>query len=310
MPGVGGERLQRSRAVGVAPLRERHGTSTGWGPSRDERATSRHRDGVAATATSPRGVRLTFGAPSTLRTGLSGYPAPLRPLAGPWGLPHRRWPRPTSSRPTRLAPLVFAPPAGSDPRLPAAPRFHQPKTRRASHGVRRPSAHDGIAGPLARGFQPPLRSAPRVSTLSAASSPRTLPVVFHTGALMGFALQGFTPPGPSLPPSEGPTPPRRWAAAGYATTGARATRSAGDPRPRPRGFPSREYVPSGAVSRASGGPLPSWASSSLGRSRPRPRRRRSRRPSPHGLPDGHRAFALDPPRPFGVFDGHGPGSTP
>jgi hypothetical protein len=52
----------------------------------------------------------------------------------------------------------------------------------------------------------PLRSGPRVSTLSPASSPRALPALFHAGALLGFALQGFPPPGPSVPLTRPVTP--------------------------------------------------------------------------------------------------------
>jgi hypothetical protein len=101
-----------------------------------------------------------------------------------------------SHRPTRLAPAAFAPPSGLTRDRPLRDALAGHASQRASRGVPCPSAHAGFAGPLARGFQAPLRSAPRVSTLSAASSPRALPGLFHPGALLGFALQGFAPPGP------------------------------------------------------------------------------------------------------------------
>jgi hypothetical protein len=78
--------------------------------------------------------------------------------------------------------------------------------RRASLGVSCPSAHPRPAGPLPRGFHTPLRSGLRVSTLSPASSPRALPALFHAGALLGFALQGLDPPGPSAPLTRPVTP--------------------------------------------------------------------------------------------------------
>jgi hypothetical protein len=168
--------------------------------------------------------------------------------------------------------------------------------RRASPGVSCPSAHHGSAGPLARGSQPPLRSAPGVSTPSAASSPRALPGLFHPGALLGFSLQGFDPPGPPVPPSEGPSPPRRWAAAGSATSGARdraivARSAASSPRLVVPGVrPPQHWL------RASRRAIPSWASSSLGLSRPPPHRPR--------FPGGH------PPSSFRTGIGLAPRSRP
>jgi hypothetical protein len=141
---------------------------------------------------------------------VSGSPIPLRPLAGPWGLPSHRRPR-SIARPTRLAPVAFAPPPGFS--LEAARRASRPSrvqgrsAQRASLGVPCPSAHHGLAGPLIAGLPTsPLRSVLRVSTLPTVCSPRALPTIFQAGALLGFALQGLAPPGPSAPLTRPVTP--------------------------------------------------------------------------------------------------------
>jgi hypothetical protein len=248
-------------------------------PSETHEATSRGRGAVAVAAAGPRGVELTFGALSTRRIGLSGCPIPLRPLAGPWGFPSNRRPRPSLNDLHACLPWPSPLLQGFTRVRPSPGRPCGLRVRRASRGVSCPSAHHGFAGPPAQGSQPLLRSALRVSTLSAACSPRALPGLFHPGALMGFTLQGFDPPGPSVPPSEGPSPPRRWAAAGRATSGARgraivARPAASSPRLLVPGVrPPRRWF------RASRRAFPSWASSSLGISRPPPSRPR--------FPGGH-----------------------
>jgi hypothetical protein len=163
---------------------------TGCVPFRDVSLTSRCRAGVAADPTDPRGVGLTFGARPSSRIEVFGSSIPLRPFAGPWGLPRRRWHRPIArtgepgSRGLRLS-FRVSPEAS---RRDAAPRGAE--ARHASPGVLCPSAHARPAGPLARGFQPSLRSVLRVSTLSTASSPRALPTGFQAGALLGFRPPG------------------------------------------------------------------------------------------------------------------------
>jgi hypothetical protein len=137
----------------------------------------------------PRGVGLTFEAIPIRRIEVSGSSIPLRPFPGPWGLPTDRRPRPSfpdlhASLPgLRPSSRVFTRGRLSRPLL-AKPARH------ASRGVSRPSAHHGSAGPHTRGSHTPLRSVPRVSTLSTASSPRTLPTVFQAGALLGFRPPG------------------------------------------------------------------------------------------------------------------------
>jgi hypothetical protein len=164
--------------------------STGCFPFRDVSATSRGRAGVTVDPGNPRGVGLTFGVPSMRRIGVSGSPIPLRPLAGPWGLPPHRRPRPGC--PDLHASLPWPSPLlqGFHPKPPVARPPSRAGARRASPGVRCPSALDGSTGPHTRVFQLPLRSALRVSSLSAACSPRTLPALFHAGALMGFSPSG------------------------------------------------------------------------------------------------------------------------
>jgi hypothetical protein len=267
-----------------------------------------------STRPSPRGVRLTFEAHSARRIDVSGSPIPLRPLAGPWGLPSHRRPR-SIARPTRLAPVAFAPPPGFS--LEAARRASRPSrvqgrsAQRASLGVPCPSAHHGLAGPLIAGLPiSPLRSALRVSTLPTVCSPRALPTIFQAGALLGFALQGFAPPGPSVPLTRPVTPTTlkarqlrtSWRPGSHRTGARPASPSSGLTVPGVRS--RRPVVHQYRRDRSPPGLHPSWGPSASRRAAP------IWRPSPPGLPDGFRTCVLPPPRPSGVFDDERPSSTP
>jgi hypothetical protein len=214
------------------PCGVRRGTIDGVCPFRDVRTTSRCRARVAADPTDPRGVGLTFGAHSVRRIGSSGFPIPLRPFAGPWGFPPYRRPRPIA-RPTRLAPRAFAPPPGFS--LEAACRASSFRAPRDAPllGFRALQRMPDSRVHSPRGFQPPLRSGLRVSTLSPACSPRALPALFHAGALLGFALQGLAPPGPSAPLTRPVTP---------TTLAARRLRTSRRPESRQIGRATRQPV--------------------------------------------------------------------
>jgi hypothetical protein len=242
-------------------------------PLQRRMATSRGRADVTADPGNPHGVELTFGALSVRRIGVFGSPSPLRPLAGPWGLPSHRRPRPGC--PDLHASLPWPSPLlqGFHPRLPVVRPPSRAGARRASPGVRCPSALDGSTGPHARDFQLPLRSTLRVSTLSAACSPRTLPALFHAGALMGFSPSG----GFSSEPVGTPYGARHLHDVG---------RPPSAPLQRPGPCPSEATIrkPVHEASRARNpcrsrgcypawyGRIPSWASSFLGFLRHRTRR--------------------------------------
>jgi hypothetical protein len=98
---VGAERLA---TPGTIP-------STGCSPTETYEQPRGVEPASPPTRSSPRGVGLTFGAHSLRRIALFGFAIPLRPFAGPWGLPPQRRPRPIA-RPTRLTPRAFAPPPG------------------------------------------------------------------------------------------------------------------------------------------------------------------------------------------------------
>ncbi len=267
-----------------APCDARPGIIDGVLPFRDYWQPRGVEPTSPSTRPSPRGVRLTFEAHSARRIDVSGSPIPLRPLAGPWGLPSCRRPR-SIARPTRLAPVAFAPPPGFS--LEAARRASRPSrvqgrsAQRASLGVPCPSAHHGLAGPLIAGFPTsPLRSVLRVSTLPTVCSPRALPTMFQAGALLGFALQGFAPPGPPVPLTRPVTPTTlkarqlrtSWRPGSHQNRRATRLPVLGASRPR-------SPIPPAGCSPGPSGSLPSWASSFLG-----PFRLPSRRPDLAAIP--------------------------
>jgi hypothetical protein len=86
-------------------------SSTGCSPAETYEQPRGVEPASPPTRPSPRGVGLTYGAHSPRRIAPSGFAIPLRPFAGPWGLPPQRRPRPIA-RPTRLTPRAFAPPPG------------------------------------------------------------------------------------------------------------------------------------------------------------------------------------------------------
>jgi hypothetical protein len=167
-------------------------------PFRDVRATSRCRAGVAADPTDPRGVRLTFGELSTRRIGLSGS----RSLCGL--LQAREVFRGTGGtgrllEPVNLAPVAFASPPGFHPRLPAV----TPLLAKQRHGTPLMGFHALQHMPDPRVH---LRedSNPRYVPSSGFPPSRRLPPrepsrpVFRPERSWAFALQGFSPPGPSV----------------------------------------------------------------------------------------------------------------
>jgi hypothetical protein len=275
-------------------------------PYRDVRATSRCRAGVAADPTIPSwswaDLRSSFAAayrairfrdpPATFRRSMGSSAATPASADCSTYSPHSQGLRPSSR--------VFT-------RGYLSRRALSSAARRASLGVSCPSAHARPAGPLARGFHAPLRSGHEVSTSSPAYSPRALPAVFHAGAPMGFALQGFAPPGPSAPlprphhPHDVGCPPAAHFAAAEVAPFRRATRKPVLRASRPRSpLPAAGCSPDAAGERSPPG-LPS----SLGPLPPPAAPPRSAA-SPHGLPDGFRTCALQPPRPSGVFTASGP----
>lgn len=262
------------------------------------------------TRLNPRGVRLTFEALSTRRIGTSGSPIPLRPFAGPWGLPARRRPRPIA-RPTRLAPVAFASPprlsleaacrasslrASRDAPLLGFPALqHIPDPRVHLHGGSEPSATFRPQGfnPLA-GFLPAsppglvsCRSAPGLRP-SGVSSSRSVAASFRRP----LTSTTFVPPPEALLPALGISP-SVGAIRGLVLEASRP----GNPRfrtpcdGRPEAVPLVGFILPGARSPATAPPP-------------------IRRPSPHGLPGGHRGCPLFPPRSSGVLDGRGTRSAP
>jgi hypothetical protein len=254
-------------------------SSTGCSPSETYTAISRCRSGVAAEPTQPSWSQadLRSSLDATYRT--IRFPIPLRPIAGPWGLPSRRRPRPIA-RPTRLAPVAFAPP----------PRLSLEAACRAS------SSRAPRDAPLL-GF-PALQHMPdpRVHLRGKIRTPRYVPA------------SGFRPPR-RLPPREPSRPcfmperswasPFRGSSSGSVGTSYEARhlhdvgrppavhfaaeRSARNrprtPQARPRGFSSPESGCSGRLFASRRSPLPSWASSSL-----RPAIRPPRRPDLAAIP--------------------------
>jgi hypothetical protein len=176
----------------------------------------------------PRGVRLTFGAHSTRRIGLSGSRSPCGLSQAP-GVFRR------AAGLGRLLDLLASLPwpspllQGCHSRPPAALRPLGRRATRLSWGFLPFSTCQTRGSTCAGAPISPLRSGPRVSTLSPASSPRALPALFHAGALLGFALQGFL-----LRVRRhllrGPSPPRRWPPAGCTLRGGKErTESAAHP---------------------------------------------------------------------------------
>jgi hypothetical protein len=189
-----------------APLQRRTRRSRGAGPA------------LPPIRRNPRGVRLTFEAPSKRRTGVSGSPIPLRPFAGPWGLPPPRRPRPIA-RPTRLASLAFASPprlsleaacrasslrAPRDAPLLGFPALqHMPDPRVHLRGKLRPPRYVPASG-----FRPSRRLPPREP-----SRPCFMPERSWASPFRGFLLRDRR----CL--SRGPSPPRRWLPAGCTLRG-------------------------------------------------------------------------------------------
>jgi len=234
-------------------------------PYRDVRATSRCRAGVAADPIIPSwswaDLRSLFAAayrairfrdpPATFRRSMGSSATTPASADRSTYSPHSQGLRPSSRVFTR----------GRLPR-----HALSSAARRASLGVSCPSAHARPAGPLARGFHAPLRSGLEVSTSSPACSPRALPALFHAGAPMGFALQGFAPPGPSAPlprphhPHDVGCPPAAHLAAVQVAPSRRATR-----KPVLRASRTRSPLPAAGCSPdAAGERSPPGFSSSLG----------------------------------------------
>jgi hypothetical protein len=203
MPGGGVERLATPDTVpstGCAPP-ETYGRSRGAGPA------------SPPTRLNPRGVRLTFEARSTRRIGVSGSPIPLRPFAGPWGLPPRRRPRPIT-RPTRLAPVAFASPprlsleaacrastlrpSHSAPLLGFLALQHMPDPRVHLHGGSDPSATFRPQGfdPLA-GFLPASPPGP----VSCRSAPGLRPSGVLSSGSVGASHEARRPRDVGCPPA-------------------------------------------------------------------------------------------------------------
>ena len=230
MPGGGVERLATPDAApstGCAPP-ETYERSRGAGPA------------SPPTRLNPRGVQLTFEAPSTRRIGASGSPIPLRPFAGPWGLPPRRRPRPIV-RPTRLAPVAFASPprlsleaacrasslrsSRSAPLLGFPALQHMPGPRVHLHGGSEPSATFRPQGfyPLA-GFLPASPPGP----VSCRSAPGLCPSGALSSGSVGSSHEARHPHDVGCPPAVHFT--AAWGGRNRPRT----------PQARPRGFPYPE----------------------------------------------------------------------
>jgi hypothetical protein len=291
---VGAERLA---TPGTIP-------STGWSPAETYEQPRGVEPASPPTRSSPRGVGLTFGAYSPWRIALSGFAIPLRPFAGPWGLPPQRRPRPIA-RPTRLTPGPSPLLQGFHSRSPAAPRPFERSATRLSWGFlpfgtcqTRGSTHAGVPRPAT--FRP--RGFDLLAGLLPASPP---------GPVSCRSAHGLCPPGVCSSESvgaspEAPSPSRRWLPAGCAPRGGPGrTVSARDPQARPQGFPYPESAPrSRLFARRRWGTIPSWAFFLPGASSA------SRRAAPiggslHELPDGLRTCALQPPRLSEVFTASG-----
>jgi hypothetical protein len=234
-----------------APLQRRTRRSRGAGPA------------LPPIRRNPRGVRLTFEAPSKRRTGVSGSPIPLRPFAGPWGLPPPRRPRPIA-RPTRLASLAFASPprlsleaacrassfrAPRDAPLLGFPALqHMPDPRVHLRGgsefpaTFRPQGFDPLAG-----FLPASPPGP----VSCRSAPGLRPSGVSSSGTVGASHEARHPHDVGCPPAV------HFAAERNARNRPRA------PQARPRGFPFPESGCPGRLFASRRSPLPSWASSSL-----------------------------------------------
>lgn len=192
--------------------------------------------------------------------GSSGFPIPLRPFAGPWGLPPQRRPRPIA-RPTRLTPRAFAPPPGFSLEVAChATPFRAP---RDAPLLGFPALrHIQTRGSTRAGLPHPATFRPRGFDLLAGLLPASPPGPVSCRSAHGLHPSGVCSSGSVGASPEAPSPSRRWLPAGCAPRGGPGrTVSARDPQARPQGFPSPESAPrSRLFARRRWGTIPSWAS--------------------------------------------------